>query len=68
LRAFSRARTVVDSTAVGTLAAAALVSCVTGCGYANRDGLHLHVTCETWPHSTESVPDSSDMPDRWTAH
>lgn len=51
LRAFSRARTVVDSTAWGTLAAAALVSCVTGDGYANRDGLHLHVA-----YSTESYP------------
>ena len=41
----SRARAVVDSTAVGSFAAAALASCVIGGGYANSDGRHPHVTC-----------------------
>ncbi len=47
-------RAVVDSTAVGTLAATLLASAVTGLGYANSDGLHLHTTCaaDAWfrPH------------------
>ncbi len=48
--ALSRARAVVDSTAVGTLAAAAAASCVTGGGYANSDALHLHATCAAATH------------------
>ena len=39
------ARAVVDSTAVGIFTATLFDSAVTGFGYANSDGLHLHTTC-----------------------
>lgn len=39
------ARAVVDRTALDAVTATLLLSAVTGLGYANSDGLHLHTTC-----------------------